>query len=58
MPKEILHMKIDAELKQELKRLAEAEHRNLSNLVEKALIEYVEQHRGGVAASPRYPSPH
>ena len=58
MAKEILHMKIDAELKQELKRLAEAEHRNLSNLVEKVLIEYVEQHKGGAAASLRYPSPH
>jgi predicted transcriptional regulator len=46
MAKEILHMKIDAELKQELKRLAEAEHRNLSNLIEKVLIEYVEQHKG------------
>lgn len=51
-------MKIDAELKQELKRLAEAEHRNLSNLVEKVLMEYVEQHKGGAAASLRYPSPH
>lgn len=46
MAKEILHMKIDAELKQELKRLAEAERRNLSNLVEKVLFEYVEQHKG------------
>lgn len=46
MAKEILHMKIDAKLKQELKRLAESEHRNLSNLVGKILIEYVEQHKG------------
>ena len=43
MAKEILHMKIDSDLKQKLKRLAEIEHRNLSNLVEKVLIEYAEK---------------
>ena len=57
MIKEILHIKIDAELKQELKRLAEAEHRNLSNLVGKVLFEYVEQHKNHLRGS-RYPSPH
>lgn len=46
MAKETLHMKIDAELKQELKRLAEAEHRNLSNLIEKVLIDYVGKVQG------------
>lgn len=56
MSKEILHMKIDAELKQELRRLAEAEHRNLSNLVGKVLFEYVEQHKIRSSGS-RYPSP-
>lgn len=50
-------MKIDAELKQELKLLAEAEHRNLSNLVGKVLFEYVEQHKNRLRGS-RYPSPH
>ena len=51
MAKEILHMKIDAKLKQELKLLAEAEHRNLSNLVGKVLFEYVEQHKNRSSGS-------
>ena len=51
MIKEILHMKIDAELKQELKLLAEAEHRNLSNFVGKVLFEYVEQRKNSASGS-------
>jgi len=38
-------MKLDAELKEELRRLAEAENRTLSNLIEKVLKDYVEYNR-------------
>jgi len=41
MAREILHMKIDADLKRQLKRLAEDDNRNMSNLVEKILKDYV-----------------
>lgn len=46
MSKEILHMKIDAGLKRELKELAEADNRNMSNLVEKILKDYVKEQKG------------
>jgi len=39
-------MKLDPELKEQLRRLAEAENRTLSNLVEKVLKDYAEQNRG------------
>lgn len=45
MAKDTLHMKIDSGLKEALRRLAEAEHRNLSNLVEKVLLDYVEKRK-------------
>lgn len=57
MARTILHMKLDAGLKEELRRLAEAENRTLSNLIEKVLKDYAEQNRGR-ASAPRYPSPH
>lgn len=43
MPKTILHMKIEEDLKEQLRQLAERENRSLSNLVEKVLIDFVEQ---------------
>jgi len=39
-------MKLDAELKEELRKLAETENRTLSNLIEKVLKDYAEQNRG------------
>lgn len=44
MAKDILHMRIDADLKEALKQLAEQENRNLSNLIETVLREYVKTH--------------
>lgn len=52
MAKATLHMKIEADLKVRLRQLAEQENRSLSNLVEKVLKDYAEQHKN------RYPSPH
>lgn len=46
MARTILHMKLDAELKEELRKLAEKENRTLSNLIEKVLKDYAEQNRG------------
>lgn len=40
-------MKIDAALKRELKDLAEADNRNMSNLVEKILKDYVKRKNSG-----------
>ena len=40
MTNEILHMKINKELKERLRRLAEQDGRNLSNLVHKVLADY------------------
>ncbi len=40
MTSEILHMKINKELKERLRRLAEQDGRNLSNLVQKVLADY------------------
>jgi predicted DNA-binding protein len=40
MANEILHMKINQELKERLRRLAEQDGRNLSNLVQKILSDY------------------
>jgi predicted transcriptional regulator len=45
MAKSTLHMKIEADLKDRLRQLAEQENRSLSNLVEKALKDYAEQHK-------------
>lgn len=46
MEKATLHMKIEADLKDRLRQLAEQENRSLSNLVEKVLKDYVEQQKG------------
>ena len=40
MTSEILHMKINKELKDRLRRLAEQDGRNLSNLIQKVLSDY------------------
>lgn len=45
MKKATLHMKIEADLKVRLRQLAEQENRSLSNLVEKVLKDYAEQHK-------------
>lgn len=46
MAKDILHMRIDADLKAALKELADKDNRNLSNLIEKVLRDYVNEHKG------------
>ena len=56
MTSEILHMKINKELKDRLRRLAEQDGRNLSNLIQKVLSDYAAQKEGELR-SPRYPSP-
>lgn len=56
MTSEILHMKINKELKERLRRLAEQDGRNLSNLIQKVLSDYAAQKEGELR-SPRYPSP-
>ena len=38
-------MRLDPDLKDALQRLAEADHRSLTNMVEKILAEYVERHK-------------
>ena len=45
MKKATLHMKIEGDLKEQLRQLAEKESRSLSNLVEKVLKDYAEQHK-------------
>lgn len=45
MKKATLHMKIESDLKEQLQQLAEQENRSLSNLVEKVLKDYAEQHK-------------
>ena len=57
MKKATLHMKIEPDLKEQLRQLSEKESRSLSNLVEKVLKDYAEQHKNSVSGS-RYPSPH
>lgn len=57
MTKATLHMKIEADLKDRLRQLAEQESRSLSNLVEKVLKDYAEQHINRLRGS-LYPSPH
>lgn len=56
MTSEILHMKINKELKERLRRLAEQDRRNLSNLVQKVLSDYATQKEGELR-SPRSTSP-
>lgn len=56
MTSEILHMKINKELKERLRKLAEHDGRTLSNLVQKVLSDYAAQKEGELR-SPRYPSP-
>lgn len=45
MSKEILHMRIDSDTKEALKEIAAADNRNLSNLIEKILQDYVKAHK-------------
>jgi predicted transcriptional regulator len=56
MTNEILHMKINKELKDRLRRLAEQDGRNLSNLVHKVLADYAAK-KESEQSSERYPSP-
>jgi len=56
MTSEILHMKINKELKERLRKLAILDGRNLSNLIQKVLSDYAAQKEGELR-SPRYPSP-
>ncbi len=56
MTNEILHMKINKELKDRLRLLAEQDGRNLSNLIKKVLSDYAAQKEGELR-SPRYSSP-
>lgn len=37
-------MRLDVELKERLQKLAAADHRSLTNLVEKVLLEYCDAH--------------
>lgn len=55
MKKATLHMKIESDLKEQLRQLAEQESRSLSNLVEKVLKDYAEQHNNRLRGS-RSPS--
>ena len=55
MTSEILHMKINKELKERLRKLAEQDGRTLSNLIQKVLSDYAAQ-KEGEPRSPRYPS--
>lgn len=43
MTSEILHMKINKELKERLRRLAEQDGRNLSNLINKVLSDFADR---------------
>lgn len=56
MTNEILHMKINKELKDRLRLLAEQDGRNLSNLIQKVLSDYAAQKEGELR-SPRSASP-
>ena len=56
MSNEILHMKINKELKDRLRKLAELDGRNLSNLVQKVLADYAAKKEGELR-SPRSASP-
>jgi len=56
MTSEILHMKINKELKERLRKLAILDGRNLSNLSQKVLSDYAAQKEGELR-SPRSPSP-
>ncbi len=55
MTNEILHMKINKELKDRLRLLAEQDGRNLSNLVHKVLADYAAK-KESEQSSERYPS--
>ena len=56
MKSTILHMKINEDLKERLRKLAEQDGRNLSNLIQKVLSDYAAQKEGELR-SPRSPSP-
>jgi predicted transcriptional regulator len=56
MTNEILHMKINKELKDRLRLLAEQDGRNLSNLVNKVLADYAAKKESELR-SERYSSP-
>lgn len=52
----ILHIKINEELKERLRKLAAHDQRTLSNLVQKVLADYADQKEGELR-SPRSASP-
>lgn len=56
MKNTILHMKINEDLKERLRKLAEQDGRNLSNLIQKVLSDYA-AHKEGELRSPRSTSP-
>jgi predicted transcriptional regulator len=56
MKNTILHMKINEDLKERLRKLAEQDGRNLSNLIQKVLSDYAAQKEGELR-SPRSTSP-
>jgi predicted transcriptional regulator len=56
MKNTILHMKINEDLKERLRKLAEQDGRNLSNLIQKVLSDYAAQKEGELR-SPRSASP-
>lgn len=56
MKNTILHMKINEDLKERIRKLAEQDGRNLSNLIQKVLSDYAAQKEGELH-SPRSTSP-
>lgn len=56
MKNTILHMKINEDIKERLRKLAEQDGRNLSNLIQKVLSDYAAQKEGELR-SPRSTSP-
>ena len=56
MKNTILHMKINEDLKERLRELAEQDGRTLSNLIQKVLTDYADRKEGELR-SPRTPSP-
>ncbi len=57
MTSEILHMKINKELKERLRKLAKLDGRNLSNLIQKVLSDYAAQKEGELLRRALHPRP-
>lgn len=57
MKNTILHMKINEDIKERIRKLAEQDGRNLSNLIQKVLSDYAAQKEVELR-SPRSTSPH